>query len=92
MMQQNDARYLPQKLNQGYRTSRRTKQHNINITYRQIITLLLPIRHISFSYLCVGVVYVVLLGSPTGSITLVSHLREIQITTLLLPRAYFLQS
>ena len=28
-------------------------------------------------YLCVGAVYVVLLGSPTGSITLVSHLREI---------------
>ena len=28
-------------------------------------------------YLCVGAIYVVLLGSPTGSITLVSHLREI---------------
>ena len=28
-------------------------------------------------YLCAGVVYVVLLGSPTGSITLVSSLREI---------------
>ena len=28
-------------------------------------------------YLCAGVVYVVLLGSPTGSITLVSHLREV---------------
>ncbi len=28
-------------------------------------------------YLCAGVVYVVLLGSPTGSITLVSYLREI---------------
>ena len=27
--------------------------------------------------LCAGVVYVVLLGSPTGSITLVSYLREI---------------
>ena len=28
-------------------------------------------------YLCAGAVYVVLLGSPTGSITLVSYLREI---------------
>ena len=28
-------------------------------------------------YLCAGVVYVVLLGSPTGLITLVSYLREI---------------
>ena len=28
-------------------------------------------------YLCAGAVYVVLLGSPTGSITLVSSLREI---------------
>ena len=28
-------------------------------------------------YLCAGVVYVVFLGSPTGSITLVSYLREI---------------
>ena len=27
-------------------------------------------------YLCAGAVYVVLLGSPTGSITLVSYLRE----------------
>ena len=31
----------------------------------------------SICYLCAGVVYVVLLGSPTGSITLVSSLREI---------------
>ena len=31
----------------------------------------------SIFYLCAGVVYVVLLGSPTGSITLVSSLREI---------------
>ena len=28
-------------------------------------------------YLCAGAVYVVLVGSPTGSITLVSSLREI---------------
>ena len=31
----------------------------------------------SICYLCAGVVYVVLLGCPTGSITLVSSLREI---------------
>ena len=33
--------------------------------------------------LCAGVVYVVLLGSPTGSITLVSYLREIPTTVVL---------
>ena len=31
----------------------------------------------SSCYLCAGAIYVVLLGSPTGSITLVSSLREI---------------
>ena len=34
-------------------------------------------------YLCAGDVYVVLLGSPTGSITLVSYLREIPTTAVL---------
>ena len=34
-------------------------------------------------YLCAGAVYVVLLGSPTGSITLVSYLREILTATVL---------
>ena len=34
-------------------------------------------------YLCAGVVYVVLLGSPTGSITLVSSLREIPTVVVL---------
>ena len=34
-------------------------------------------------YLCAGAVYVVLLGSPTGSITLVSHLREIPTAAVL---------
>ena len=34
-------------------------------------------------YLCAGVVYVVLLGSPTGSITLVSSLREIPTAAVL---------
>ena len=33
--------------------------------------------------LCAGAVYVVLLGSPTGSITLVSYLREIPTATVL---------
>ena len=31
----------------------------------------------SICYLCAGAVYIVLLGSPTGSITLVSSMREI---------------
>ena len=34
-------------------------------------------------YLCAGVVYVVLLGSPTGSITSVSYLREIPTAAVL---------
>ena len=34
-------------------------------------------------YLCAGVVYVVLLGSPTGSITLVSYVREIPTAAVL---------
>ena len=37
----------------------------------------------SSCYLCVGVFYVVLLGSPTGSITLISSLREIPIVDVL---------
>ena len=37
----------------------------------------------SICYLCAGVVYVVLLGSPTGSITLVSSPREIPTVTML---------
>ena len=37
----------------------------------------------SICYLCARVVYVVLLGSPTSSITLVSHLREIPTITVL---------
>ena len=34
-------------------------------------------------YLCAGAVYVVLLGSPTGLIPLVSYLREIRIAAVL---------
>ena len=42
------------------------------------------IRQVASScYLCACVVYVVLLGSPTGSITLVSYLREIPTTAVL---------
>ena len=37
----------------------------------------------SICYLCAGAVYVVLLGSPTGSITLVSSLREIPTVVVL---------
>ena len=37
----------------------------------------------SICYLCVGDIYVVLLGSPTGSITLVSYLREIPTAAVL---------
>jgi len=37
----------------------------------------------SICYLCAGAVYVVLLGSPTGSITLVSSLREIPTAVVL---------
>ena len=37
----------------------------------------------SICYLCAGAIYVVLLGSPTGSITLVSSLKEIPIVVVL---------
>ena len=37
----------------------------------------------SICYLCAGAIYVVLLGPPTGSITLVSHLREIPTAVVL---------
>ena len=37
----------------------------------------------SICYLCAGVVYIVLLGSPTSSITLVSSLREIPTVVVL---------
>ena len=37
----------------------------------------------SICYLCAGIVYIVLLGSPTGSITLVSSLREIPTVAVL---------
>ena len=47
------------------------------------LTTPLTRRVASISYLCAGVVYVVLHGSPTGSITLVSSLREIPVVVVL---------
>ena len=47
------------------------------IVTRKGLTTPLTRRVVRCCYLCAGVVYVVLLGSPTGSITLVSSLREI---------------
>ena len=44
---------------------------------RKGLTTTFTRRVASICYLCAGVVYVVLLGSPTGSITVVSSLREI---------------
>ena len=50
---------------------------------RKGLTTPLTRRVASICYLCAGVVYVVLLGSPTGSITFVSSLREIPTVAVL---------
>ena len=50
---------------------------------RKGLTTPLTCRVASICYLCVGAIYVVLLSSPTGSITLVSHLREIPTAAVL---------
>ena len=50
---------------------------------RKGLTTPLTRRIASGYYLCAGAVYVVLLGSPTGSITLVSYLREIPTAVVL---------
>ena len=50
---------------------------------RKGLTTPLTRRVVRCCYLCVGVVYVVLLGSPTGSITLVSSLRKIPTAAVL---------
>ena len=47
------------------------------------LTTPLTRRVASGCYLCAGAVYVVLIGSPTGSITLVSYLREIPTAAVL---------
>ena len=44
---------------------------------RKGLTTPLTSRVVSICYFCAGAVYVLLLGSPTGSITLVPSLREI---------------
>ena len=54
-----------------------------DIVARKGLTTPLIRRVASICYLCAGVVYVVLLGSPTGSITLVSSLREIPTVAVL---------
>ena len=46
------------------------------VTQKGLITPLTR-RVASICYLCAGAIYVVLLGSPTGSITLLSSLRKI---------------
>ena len=50
---------------------------------RKGLTTPLTRRVASICSLSAGAIYVVLLGSPTGSITLVSHLREIPIVVVL---------
>ena len=50
---------------------------------RKGLTTPLTCRVARICYLCAGAVYVVLLGSPTGSITLVSYLREIPTAAVL---------
>ena len=50
---------------------------------RKGLTTPLTRRVASICYLCAGVVYVVLLGSPTGSIPLVSSQREIHTVDVL---------
>ena len=53
------------------------------IVTRKGLTTPLTRRVVRCCYLCAGAVYVVLLGSPTGSITLVSSLREIPTVAVL---------
>ena len=50
---------------------------------RKGLTTPLTRRVASICYLCAGIVYVVLRGSPAGSITLVSSLREISTVAVL---------
>lgn len=53
------------------------------IITRKGLTTPLTHRVASICYLCAGAIYVVFLGSPTGSITLVSYLREIPTAAVL---------
>ena len=52
-------------------------------TTRKGLTTPFTHRVASSGYLCAGVIYVVLLDSPTGSITLVSSLRDIHTAVIL---------
>ena len=61
-----------------------SRQHAISgAVTRKGLTTPLTRRVARCCYLCAGAVYVVLLGSPTGSITLVSYLREIPTAAVL---------
>ena len=61
-----------------------SRQHAISgVVPRKGLTTPLTCRVARCCYLCAGAVYVVLLGSPTSSITLVSYLREIPTTAVL---------
>ena len=61
-----------------------SRHHTISgIVTRKGLTTPLTRRVASICYLCAGADYVVLLGSPTGSITLVSSLREIPTVVVL---------
>ena len=61
-----------------------SRQHAISgAVPRKGLTTPLTRRVARCCYLCAGAVYVVLLGSPTGSITLVSYLREIPTAAVL---------
>ena len=56
---------------------------NFGAVAQKGLTTPLTRRVASICYLCADAIYVVLLGSPTGSITLVSSLREIPIVAIL---------
>ena len=61
-----------------------SRQHAISgAVPRKGLTTPLTRRVARCCYLCGGAVYIVLLGSPTGSITLVSYLREIPTAAVL---------
>ena len=57
--------------------------NSITSVTRKGLTTPFTRRVASICYLCAGDVYVVLLGSPTGSITLVSSLREMPTAAIL---------